>query len=88
MDPGVSDGEKAALLDRYRSFVDRLTPEDLAELRSYALHLPGPDRRIQTACREKLMFRLLQYFHEDVLERELPGIEALLHMLGPEDLRT
>lgn len=79
---------KEALLNRYRdTFVDKLTIADLGELRFFAQNLVDPDRRINPECRQKLEFRLRQYFHEEVLMREMAGIEALLRMLGPEDLK-
>lgn len=80
--------EKGELLNRYRTmFVDKLTIADLQELRFYVTNMVDSDHRINPVCRQKLEFRLRQYFHEEILKREMAGIETLLMMLRPEDLQ-
>lgn len=79
---------KEALLNRYQAmFVDKLTTADLKELRFYVQNMVDRDNRINPECRQKLEFRLRQYFHEEVLKREMAGIEALIRVLEPEDLQ-
>ena len=79
---------KAALIGKYRYVVlSRLTARDLRELQALVREETGADRAIDPEVRLRLMFRLRQYFPEDVLRREIAGIEALLLQLGPEDLR-
>lgn len=68
----------SALKKKYREvFIKRLTRDDLDELRFY-LDNQIRNQRIDADYREKLEWKLRNYFHGEVLRREFASIEALL----------
>ncbi len=67
--------------------IDKLTRSDLEELRFYLQNQFDEQRRFNAEYRLKFESKLRQYLHEDVLRREIAGIEALLAKLRPEDLK-
>ncbi len=90
MTDGTSSSDqslKETLIRRYRtSFVDKLTPEDLEELKGYLAKEFDADGNLITEYRDRFEEKLRTYFHESVLEREIVTIEALVRRLSPEDL--
>ena len=80
--------EMEALKERYRAIlVDKLTPEDLAELQ-FSLRNQFDDRgNLDMVYKEKFEEKLRKYLHEEVLTREIAGIEALIRGLKPSDLK-
>ena len=76
------------LKERYRTtLIDRLTRADLEELQSYLGKMFDEAGNLDREYREKFEWKLRQYFTEEVLTRETPGIEALIRSLGPGDLK-
>jgi len=68
-------------------FVDKLTQQDLRELQFYLKNQFNENRQLNTEYKFKFKPRLRQYFHEEVLRREIISIETLPGLLRPEDLR-
>jgi hypothetical protein len=87
--PGVTgDPLKISLLAKYRAiFVDRLSPRDLEELKFLLKNKFGPDRTINPEYLRRFELRLRDFFHEEILTREIASIELLVEKLGPEDLK-
>jgi len=85
--PG-SEGENP-LLERYRSILlDRLTAEDLAGLQ-YSLKNQFDEKgNLVPAYRARFQGKLRTWLHEEVLTREIIGIEELIRDLKPADLKT
>jgi hypothetical protein len=79
---------KETLMRRYRTnFIDKLTPEDLAELKMYLKKEFDNEGKINPEFRDRFEEKLRNYFHESVLEREIVTIEALVRELSPDDLK-
>jgi hypothetical protein len=87
--PGVTvDPLKTSLLAKYRTiFVDRLSPRDLEELKVLLKNKFGSDRSIHPDYQRRFELRLRDYFHEEILTREMASVELLVEKLGPEDLK-
>jgi len=82
-----SDDVKTLLMNKYREiFIDKLSRQDLDELRFYILN--QYDQNIGWNREYKLKFesKLRHYFHEEILRREIVSIEALIRLLNPDDL--
>jgi len=80
---------KSSLMERYRDLlVSRLTPEDLEELRSYLGRQYDTEHGWSREYRGRFVRKLQGYMPEEVLTREIAGIETLLRLMGPEDLRN
>lgn len=85
---GVGPGEREALLDRYRTIlVDKLTVEDLRELQDFLRKEFDERGNLNSEYRERFVYKLRQFLHEEILTREIVGIEALVRSLRPEDLK-
>jgi hypothetical protein len=83
------DDVKKTLMNKYRAmFVDRLTRQDLQELQSLSRSQFDQNRRINAENKLKFESRLRQYFHEEVMRREIVSIETLLSLLKPEDIKN
>lgn len=83
-----SDDVKISLMKKYREmFVDKLTRQDLEELQSYLRQQYDSERGWNSEYRLKFEFKLRQYFHEEILTREIASIETLLGLLRPQDLK-
>jgi hypothetical protein len=83
------DEVKTSLMDKYREmFVDKLTPEDLEELQFYLRQQYDKELGWNSEYKLKFEFKLRQYFHEEVLKREIASIETLLGLLQPQDLTS
>jgi len=90
MDPGNSSVEdmKQALADKYRAIlIDKLTRQDLEEFQYYIRNQYDPEHGWNHEFRMKFEAKLRQYFHEEIIRREIPGIESVLVLLRPEDLK-
>jgi hypothetical protein len=82
-----TDGEDP-LIGRYRSIlVEKLTKEDLAELKLYLRNQFDDEGNLVREYKEKFEEKLRSYLHEEVLTREIIGIEALIRDLEPGDLK-
>ena len=83
---GFGTGE--TLRKRYRTIlVEKLTAEDLRELQSYLRKEFDERGNLDREYREKFEYKLRQFLHEEILTREIVGIEALIRGLKPEDLK-
>jgi hypothetical protein len=81
-------GVEGSLVERYRTIlVDRLTAEDLKELQFYLENQFDENRNLNREYKEKFEGKLRQFLHEEVLTREIIGIEALIRDLRPSDLK-
>jgi len=84
----VSDEVKTSLMNKYREmFIDKLTPQDLEELQFYLRHQYNEKLGWNSEYKLKFEFKLRQYFHEEILRRELASIETLLELMQPQDLK-
>jgi hypothetical protein len=82
------DDIKQTLMNKYRDmFVDKLTEQDLRELQFYLKKQFDEKRRLNVENKLKFESRLRQYFHEEIMRREIVSIETLLSLLKPEDLK-
>lgn len=82
-----ADPVKTALMARYRtSFVGKLNRRDLEELQFLLKNKFSEERAINPEYLDRFMFRLREYFSEEVLTKEMAGIEALVSLLRPGDL--
>jgi hypothetical protein len=76
------------LLNKYRVlFTDKITRDDLEELQ-YCLR-----RQYDTKCgwnreyNKRFVLKMREYMQEEILKSEIAGIESLLTLMKPEDLR-
>jgi hypothetical protein len=84
-----SDDIKTTLMNKYMEmFVDKLTQQDLRELQFYLKNQFDEKRQINAEYKLKFESKLRQYFHEEVLMREIVSIETLLGLLKPEDVKN
>jgi hypothetical protein len=84
----ASDEVKTSLMNKYREmFIDKLTPQDLEELQFYLRQQYDEKRGWNSEYKLKFEFKLRQYFHEEILRRELASIETLLGLMQPQDLK-
>ena len=87
-DKGKGPGAAGPLMDRYRAIlVDRLTAEDLAELQFYLRNQFDEKGNLDRVYKGKFEEKLRGYLHEEVITREIIGIEALIRSLKPGDLK-
>jgi hypothetical protein len=83
------DEMKRSLVNRYReTLINKLTRQDLFELQSSLREQYDPVRGWDQKNRLKFETKLRQYFHEEIIRREISGIEAVLALLTPEDLQS
>ena len=79
---------KTSLMNKYREmFIDKLTPQDLEELQFYLRQQYDEKRGWNSEYKLKFEFKLRQYFHEEILRREIASIETLLGLMQPQDLK-
>ncbi|MCK9592764.1 MAG: hypothetical protein M0Q91_12245 [Methanoregula sp.] len=77
------------LMNKYRAlFVDKLTGEDLEELRYYLRRQYDPKRGGDQKYVWKFVLKLQEYMHEDILKCEIAGIVSLVTLMKPEDLNN
>jgi hypothetical protein len=82
-----SDDVKILLMNKYREmFIDKLSRQDLEELQFYLRQQYDKERGWNSEYKLKFEFKLKQYFHEEILTREIASIETLLGLLRPQDL--
>ena len=75
-------------MNKYKEmFVDKLTKQDLKELQFYLKNQFDENRQLNAENKLKFESRLRQYFHEEVMWREIISIETLLGLLTPEDVK-
>jgi hypothetical protein len=81
-------GAERSLVERYRAIlVDRLTREDLGELMFCLEHQFDEHGNLDMEFKRRFEWTLRKYLHEEVLTREITGIEALIRSLEPGDLK-
>jgi hypothetical protein len=84
-----SDEMKQSLMNRYReTLIRNLTRQDLAELQTYLKGQYDPGKGWNHKNRLKFESKLRQYFHEEIIRREISSIEAVLKLLTLEDLKN
>jgi hypothetical protein len=80
---------KTSLMERYQeSFITKLTPQDLDELRYYLRKQYDKEGGWNSNYRLKFEAKLRHYFHEEVMKREIASIETLLGLIDHQDLKT
>lgn len=83
------DDIKTTLMNKYKEiFIDKLSQQDLKELQFYLKNQFDEKRQLNTEYKLKFESRLRQYFHEEVMRREIVSIETLLSLLKPEDVKN
>jgi hypothetical protein len=83
-----TDDLKTTLMNKYRDmFVDKLTQQDLRELQFFLKNQFDEKRQLNAEYKLKFESRLRQYFHEEVMRREIISIETLLGLLTPGDVK-
>jgi hypothetical protein len=84
-----SEDLKRSLVNRYQeTLINRLNRQDLEELQSYLRDEYDPKTGWNPGARLQFEAKLRRYFHEEVIRREISGIEALLNLLTPADLKN
>jgi hypothetical protein len=82
------DDIKTSLMNKYREmFIEKLTAKDLDELRFLLKKQFNKESGWNNAYKLKFESKLRQYFHEEVMRREIASIEALLGLIEHQDLR-
>ena len=82
-----SDDVKTLLMNKYREiFIDKLSQQDLDELRFYILNQYDQNLGWNREYKLKFESKLRHYFHEEILRREIVSIEALIRLMNPDDL--
>ncbi|MGA2933566.1 MAG: hypothetical protein ABSD81_00225 [Methanomicrobiales archaeon] len=77
-----------SLRARYKtSLVDKLTRRDLRDLKFYLENQFDEHHNLNSDYKGKFEWTLRKYLHEEVLTREITGIEALIRSLRPEELK-
>jgi hypothetical protein len=85
---GERNEQKRVLINKYRDLLDdRITKEDLEELRYYLSRQYDKEHGWNDECRRRFEQKLLMFMHEEIMRREIAGIETLLPLLAPGDLR-
>ncbi len=88
-DEDSDDLVKISLMNRYKTaFIDRLTYRDLQELRFYLQNQFDKNCQWNVGYRKKFESKLRQYFHEEVIRREIASLEVLVGLLAPDDLKN
>ena len=82
------EGLKKSLINKYKEmFIEKLTRRDLDELQFSLKKQYDKEHGWNHEYRMKFEVKLRQYFHEEVLRREIASIETLLSLMQPKDLR-
>ena len=75
-------------MNKYREmFIDKLTLQDFEELQLSLKKQYDKEHGWNSEYKLKFEFKLRQYFHEEILKREIASIETLLGLLQPQDLK-
>ncbi|MGA2912069.1 MAG: hypothetical protein ABSE07_00980 [Methanoregula sp.] len=84
-----SDEIKLTLMNKYKEIiVDKLTRQELRELQFYLKNQFNEKRQLNAEYKLKFESKLRQYFHEEVMSREIISIETLVSLLKPEDVKN
>jgi len=76
------------LMNKYRAlFTDKLTRDDLEELQYCLRHLNDAKHGWDRDYLQRFVLKLREYIQEEILKREITGIESLLTLMKPEDLK-
>jgi hypothetical protein len=82
------DDIKKSLMNKYgEMFVDKLTSEDLDEFQFFLKKQYDKESGWNNEYKLKFESKLRQYFHEEVMKREIASIETLLGLLDRRDLK-
>jgi hypothetical protein len=76
------------LMNKYRAlFVDELSRQDLEELQYCHRKQYDSEHGWDQEYLQKFVLKLREYMQDDILKREIAGIETLLMFMKPEDLK-
>ena len=76
------------LLNKYRVlFTDKITRNDLEELQYCLRRQYDPERGWNREYTKRFVLKMGEYLQEEILKSEIAGIESLLTLMKPEDLR-
>jgi hypothetical protein len=79
---------KTSLMNKYgEMFIHKLAPQDLDELQLYLKKQFDKESGWNREYKLKFESKLREYFHEEVLKREIASIETLLGLIDHRDLR-
>ena len=85
----ATDEVKISLMNKYReTFIDKLTRRTWRNTGFTRGSSNDKEHGWNNEYRLKFEFKLRQYFHEEILTREIASIETLLGLLQPEDLEN
>ena len=85
----LSDELGTDLRARYRTtLIDKLTRKDLEALKFYLRRQFDEHGHLSSEYKGKFEWTLRKYLHDEVLTREITGIEALIRVLQPEELKS
>jgi hypothetical protein len=83
------DDIKTSLMNKYGEiFIDKLTTKDLDELQFFLKKQYDKQSGWNKEYKLKFESKLRQYFHEEVMKREIASIETLLGLLSRRDLKN
>jgi hypothetical protein len=85
---GDQNEMKTVLMKKYRDLLlEKMTEEDPDELRYYLTRQYDKEHGWNDECRKRFEQILRTFMHEEILRREIAGIETLLQLLSYEDIR-
>jgi hypothetical protein len=85
----VSDELGRSLRARYRTtLIEKLTRKDLEALKFYLRRQFDEHGHLSSEYKGKFEWTLRKYLNEEVLTREITGIEALVRDLKPDELKS
>jgi hypothetical protein len=85
----VSEELGATLRARYRTtLIEKLTRKDLEALKFYLRRQFDEHGHLNNEYKGKFEWTLRKYLNDEVLTREITGIEALVRILQPEELKS
>jgi DNA-binding MurR/RpiR family transcriptional regulator len=83
------DDIKTSLMNKYGEiFIDKLTTKDLDEFQFFLRKQYDKESGWNNQYKLKFESKLRQYFHEEVMRREIASIETLLGLLDRRDLKN
>jgi DNA-binding MurR/RpiR family transcriptional regulator len=82
------DDIKTSSMNKFReTFIEKLTTKDLDEFQFFLKKQYGKESGWNNEYKLKFESKLRQYFHEEVMKREIASIETLLGLLDRRDLK-
>jgi len=85
----VPDNIGASLRARYLTIlIEKLTRKDLEDLKFSLRRQFDEHGHLNHEYKEKFEWTLRKYLDDEVLTREITGIEGLIRILQPEELKT